>query len=253
MTNTVNTTPAVFQFNGTTVQTVIDDQGEPWFAANEVCGILGYANPRDTIAKHCHTKGVAKRDTLTEGGKQEMTFINEGNLYRLMVKSRKPEAERFESWVMEEVLPTLRKTGRYEVPVETAITPAQQRQLQNAIAARFPEGKQRPYAWGRFNNHFSLGSYKQLATSRVDEALVYISQMPGGADETERERLARDLLGLARFIMSVDDKGMLRLKEIPHDAFVFNAEELPALVGSTDYPVTKLPHLIRAAAERLSA
>ena len=59
--------------------------------------------------------GVAKRDTPTKSAVQEMTFINEPNLYRLIIKSRKPEAEPFEAWVFEEVLPQIRKTGKYEI------------------------------------------------------------------------------------------------------------------------------------------
>lgn len=62
---------------------------------------------------HCKEAGVTKRYTPTTSGNQEITFINEPNLYRLIIKSRKPEAERFEAWVFEEVLPQIRKTGSY--------------------------------------------------------------------------------------------------------------------------------------------
>lgn len=101
-----------FNFNGNAVRT-ISDNGEVWFLVNDICSILGYANPRDAIAKHCHEKGVAKRDTLTDKGVQQAAYINEGNLYRLVIKSRKPAAEAFERHVMEVILPTIRKTGSY--------------------------------------------------------------------------------------------------------------------------------------------
>ena len=58
-------------------------------------------------------KGVTKRYTPTKGGRQEMVYINEPNLFRLIIKCKKPEAEQFEEWVMEEVLPSIRKTGSY--------------------------------------------------------------------------------------------------------------------------------------------
>lgn len=93
---------------------MIDD--EPWFAAADVCEILGYANGRDALAKHCLEKGVAKRYTLTNRGKQALAYINEGNLYRLVIKSRMPAAEKFETWVCDEVLPLIRKTGSYSLP-----------------------------------------------------------------------------------------------------------------------------------------
>ncbi|HHK4226600.1 TPA: Bro-N domain-containing protein [Pseudomonas aeruginosa] len=102
-----------FKFDAREVRTLlIDDQ--PWFCVADICRVLGYSNSRDALAKHCREKGVAKRDTLTTKGRQALTFINEGNLYRLIIKSRKEEAQRFESWVCDEVLPAIRKHGRYE-------------------------------------------------------------------------------------------------------------------------------------------
>lgn len=246
-----------FEFETTQVRTITDEHDDPWFVLRDILDAM-QSKTKTTDAVESIEQGLGKGfvndvPLETKGGKQSLTIIAEAAATYLLSRSNTEKGRRLNRFVHVDILPALRKTGRYALPTEPTISPAQQRQLQNAIAARFPDGKKRPYAWSRFGNHFSLGSYKQLPATKVDEALVYIAQMPGGADETERERLARDLLGLARFIMSVDDKGMLRLKEIPHDAFVFNAEELPALVGSTDYPVTKLPHLIRAAAERLSA
>lgn len=109
---------STFNFHNSPVRTITDPKGEIWFCGTDVCNILGYVNPRDAISKHCKVGGVAKRDTPTTSGNQEITFINEPNLYRLIIKSRKPEAERFEAWVFEEVLPQIRKTGSYSQNVE---------------------------------------------------------------------------------------------------------------------------------------
>jgi len=106
---------SAFTFKSNSVRVITDKNQEPWFCANDVCDILGYSNPRDAISKHCKAGGVAKRDTPTKSAVQEMTFINEPNLYRLIIKSRKPEAEPFEAWVFEEVLPQIRKTGKYQL------------------------------------------------------------------------------------------------------------------------------------------
>jgi len=107
----------VFNFNqAQPVRVEMDEHGVPWFAAPDVCDILGYKNSRDAISKHCRQKGVAKRDTLSGGGEQKTTFINEGNLYRLIIRSRLPAAVKFEEWLMEEVLPSIRKTGGYTMP-----------------------------------------------------------------------------------------------------------------------------------------
>ena len=116
--------PAVFAFNEISVRAYADEQGEPWFAANDVCTVLGYRNPSKAIGDHCRTKGITKRYTPTDGGNQEMTFINEGNLYRLIIKSRKPEAEPFEQLVMDVILPTIRKTGTYTAPNQEPAAPS---------------------------------------------------------------------------------------------------------------------------------
>lgn len=92
--------------------------GKPYFVGTDVAKALGYSNPRKAILDHC--KGVTKRDTPTSSGVQSMSYINEGDLYRLIMKSKLPSAEKFESWVMDEVLPTIRKTGSYQKPMTTA-------------------------------------------------------------------------------------------------------------------------------------
>ncbi len=91
--------------------------GKPYFVGTDVAKALGYNNPRDAVSRHC--KGVVKRDTPTSSGIQSMSYINEGDLYRLIMKSKLPSAEKFESWVMDEVLPIIRKTGSYQKPLTT--------------------------------------------------------------------------------------------------------------------------------------
>lgn len=91
--------------------------GKPYFVATDVATALGYTNPRKAVNDHC--KGVTKRDTPTSSGVQSMSYINEGDLYRLIMKSKLPSAEKFERWVMDEVLPSIRKTGSYGMPKTT--------------------------------------------------------------------------------------------------------------------------------------
>lgn len=114
----------LFNFGSEQVRVILNENNEPEFCASDVTTILGYNNGRDAIAKHCSPKGVAKHDTLTKGGTQSLTYITEGNLYRLVAKSNKPEAEKFEEWVFDEVLPTIRKHGIYATDkiVEQAIS-----------------------------------------------------------------------------------------------------------------------------------
>lgn len=96
--------------------------GDPWFVGKDVAGALGYSNPRKALGDHVDDadKGVTKRDTL--GGMQNITIINESGLYSLILSSKLPTAKRFKRWVTSEVLPAIRKTGRYEM--ETPAAPA---------------------------------------------------------------------------------------------------------------------------------
>lgn len=91
--------------------------GKPYFVANEVASILGYVSPKDAVSRHC--KGALKLRYPTQGGEQELKFISEGDIYRLIVRSKLPAAEKFESWVFDEVVPSIRKNGGYIVGQET--------------------------------------------------------------------------------------------------------------------------------------
>ena len=90
---------------------------EPYFCLSDVCEVLG-VNRRSAEAFRLNEKGCNKIATLTNGGHQEITFINEPNLYRIISRSNKAEAVEFQTWVFEEVLPQIRKTGRYSQNVE---------------------------------------------------------------------------------------------------------------------------------------
>ena len=89
----------------------IEIDGKPYFCGSDVAKALGYAKPRNAINQHC--KGALKQGVLTNGGMQEMSFIPEGDIFRLVVHSKLPDAERFEVWVFDDVLPTIRRTGGY--------------------------------------------------------------------------------------------------------------------------------------------
>lgn len=90
---------------------VID--GKEFFPATDCAKKLGYANPHEAIRTHC--KGVREFLTPSSGGEQRKNFVPEGDLYRLIVRSKLQAAERFERWVFDEVLPALRNTGTYSM------------------------------------------------------------------------------------------------------------------------------------------
>ena len=84
---------------------------KPYFCASDIASALGYAKPNNAIATHC--RATLKQGTLISGKMQKINFITEGDVYRLIMKSKLPSAEKFESWVMDEVLPSIRKHGMY--------------------------------------------------------------------------------------------------------------------------------------------
>ena len=102
---------------------VIVKNNKEYIEAIEVATILGYSNPRDAVNRHCDEDGVVFSDVgVVTGIRKDNSeiiqvvtkkFIDEGNLYRLIVKSKLPSAKKFEKWVMEEVLPSIRKHGAY--------------------------------------------------------------------------------------------------------------------------------------------
>lgn len=109
----------VFEFQRNEIRTIIKDS-EPWFVAKDVCNILGLDNVTMALKKLDEDeKGVNIIETL--GGKQEVNTVNESGLYNLIFRSNKEEAKQFKRWVTHEVLPSIRKTGSYSLPIEQSL------------------------------------------------------------------------------------------------------------------------------------
>ncbi|ONH62355.1 hypothetical protein CcI49_02960 [Frankia sp. CcI49] len=144
---------ATFKFEGAEIRTLLLDD-VPWWVASDVCAVLDIRNSRDAISSlDDDEKGVGTVDT--PGGPQQMSTINEPGLYSLILRSRKTEAKAFKRWVTHEVLPTLRRTGRYEAQAALdtdgamkelglldlarslgGLTPAETRHLSRQVMAR---------------------------------------------------------------------------------------------------------------------
>ena len=105
-----------FNFGIFSVRVIIRNN-QPWFVANDICNALGYSNPSKAIGDHLdddERSTITNSESRNGGGK--LVIINESGLYALVLRSRKPEAEKFSDWVTGEVLPSIRKTGGYGKP-----------------------------------------------------------------------------------------------------------------------------------------
>lgn len=116
----MNQAITIFNFQKNQVRTATHDNGDIYFCLSDVATVLNIQNARQL---ELDEKGVCKIYTPTKGGNQEVTFINEPNLYRVIFRSNKAEAKQFQDWVFNEVLPTIRKTGSYQT-ANTATTTA---------------------------------------------------------------------------------------------------------------------------------
>lgn len=184
--NTVNSVARneiSFNFEDKVKVRTVSKNDEVWFVAVDVCAAIGIANP----TKALYALDDDEKATLTlskvrsENGVEQdrdVNIISESGMYALILRSRNATKHgtvqhRFRKWVTSEVLPAIRKTGSYSA----SISKTQQGEIAQLMADRFPNGRDRPYAWSRFNNHFRLASYKDLPASKFDEAGAYIAQM----------------------------------------------------------------------------
>ena len=150
----------IFNFNEFPVRTVLKD-GEPLFALTDVAAVLDIRNPSPSRF-NMSEKGVHLMYTLTKGGKQELTYIDEPNLYRVIFRSRKAEAINFQNWVFDEVLPQIRKTGKYETPSDR-MTDEQVGYIYNSVMRICGETGQTYQAlFGMLKRAFQVASYKHI-------------------------------------------------------------------------------------------
>lgn len=219
--------PAQFTFNENTIRAINKDN-EIWFVATDVSAVLEYRDAFNmTRILDDDEKGTHTVSTL--GGDQEVTVISESGLYHAVLKSRKQVAVEFRKWVTKEVLPSIRRTGSYSA----TISKAQQGEIATRISEKFLDGRKRPYAWSRFNNHFRIASYKDLPASRFEEACEYITTMPMSKEEEAPQVLPAPLEGVAfkRFLAYFDRNQKLAMKEIKDDAFIISEDEIAKVIN----------------------
>lgn len=163
-----------FSFESSSIRT-LGDAISPLFVAADVAAILGYGSTKDaTRILDDDEKQTVSIDT--NGGKQSMTAVTESGLYAMIFKSKRPEAKRFRKWVTSEVLPAIRKTGRYEA--QTTIAPAEQRAIQREVAIRAHKTSSNYRTIYRaIKARYQIARYDQLPRTQLEDCLDFIREV----------------------------------------------------------------------------
>lgn len=134
--------------------------GEPWFCLKDACDILGIKNHKD-LRKRLNPKGVDSIDTLTKGGKQALLYVDEPNLYKAIMQSRKKEAEVFSDWIFYEVIPSIRKHGYY-----SNIPQINEKDVAMLSIIKAGSEEERSIAFSKYQERFVLPMQKELEMAR---------------------------------------------------------------------------------------
>ncbi len=192
------------------IRTLKEESGKVVFCGSDVAKALGYRSPKDAISAHC--KGAVKHRLPTSGGTQETKFIPEGDVYRLVAHSRLPSAEKFESWIFDEVLPTIRRTGGYVANEDIFI--------ENYL----------PFLDEPYQNLFRL---QMMAINQLNERIRHdqplvefanqVSDTTNLIDMNAMAKLAREeniQIGRNRLFQWLREKGILMSNNLPYQKYI---------------------------------
>ena len=164
-----------FSFENMAVRTLGTPE-HPLFVALDVCSALGYAKARNAVAQHVDPEDLIKSDIDTNGGRQTINCVNESGLYALIFGAKLESAKRFKRWVTSEVLPAIRKTGRYEA--QETITPAEQRAIQREVAIRAHKtASNYRTIYRAIKARYQIARYDQLPRTQLEDCLDFIREV----------------------------------------------------------------------------
>jgi prophage antirepressor-like protein len=216
---------------------IIDKQGDPWFVAKDVASALGYRVPKDAITTHC--KGAAIHRLPTTGGVQSLKIIPESDVYRLVMRSNLPEAEAFQDWICEEVIPSIRRHGAYmtHATLQQAVTDPKflidvlsALQEENLRIASERDEAIRTKSWIGSNREATAMSTASVAVRKVKKLETQLRQATNHATIVAVEsktkakyryaELRRYCTGKELDIINVPDKRYGSVKSYPAEAWL---------------------------------
>lgn len=168
--------PACFSFENSQVRT-LGTPDLPLFVAIDVASALGFQKPSNAVSQHVDSEDLIKQEITDKLGRaQTVNCVNESGLYALIFGSKLESAKRFKRWVTSEVLPAIRKTGRYEAP--TTITPAEQRAIQREVAIRAHKtASNYRTIYRAIKARYQIARYDQLPRTQLEDCLDFIREV----------------------------------------------------------------------------
>ena len=163
-----------FSFENMPVRTLGNPE-TPLFVAIDVVKALGFKDTINPIKRHVDPEDLIKVEIETAGGRQTVNAVNESGLYALIFGSKLDTAKRFKRWVTSEVLPAIRRTGRYESAQSALITTTEQYEIRKAIKARAKNSSVHyQTVYNALYDYFKIASYKDLRHDQMKAALALI-------------------------------------------------------------------------------
>jgi len=163
-----------FSFENNKVRTLGTPE-TPLFIAADVCAALKHSNPRQALRDNVDPEDQIKVEIETNGGRQTVNAVNESGLYALIFGSKLDTAKRFKRWVTSEVLPAIRRTGRYETAQSAQISTSEQYEIRKAIKARAKNSSVHyQTVYNALYDYFKIASYKDLRHDQMKAALALI-------------------------------------------------------------------------------
>lgn len=163
-----------FSFENMPVRTLGNPE-TPLFVAIDVVKALGFKDTINPIKRHVDPEDLIKVEIETAGGRQTVNAVNESGLYALIFGSKLDTAKRFKRWVTSEVLPAIRRTGRYESAQSALITTTEQYEIRKAIKSRAKNSSVHyQTVYNALYDYFKIASYKDLRHDQMKAALALI-------------------------------------------------------------------------------
>lgn len=163
-----------FSFENMPVRTLGNPE-TPLFVAIDVVKALGFKDTINPIKRHVDPEDLIKVEIETAGGRQTVNAVNESGLYALIFGSKLESAKRFKRWVTSEVLPAIRRTGRYETAQSALITTSEQYEIRKTIKSRAKNSSVHyQTVYNALYDYFKIASYKDLRHDQMKAALTLI-------------------------------------------------------------------------------